>query len=86
MTTWQISIGRHAWSYLGDMTNKKHDSKVPRPQPDGKAVREGALQEGLHLAPNQPPENSVLPPTNTGGDQGSTGGGDQGGGSGGKEE
>jgi hypothetical protein len=69
------------------MTDEKHDSQVPRPQPDGKAVREGALQEGLHLAPNHPPENSVLPPTNTGGDQGNpTGGSGEGGGSAGKEE
>lgn len=55
------------------MNDKKHDNQIPRPQRgehEGKAVREGALQEGLHLAPNQPPENSVLPPTNTGGEGG----------------
>jgi hypothetical protein len=72
------------------MTDKKHDSQVPRPQPDEKASREGALQEGLHLAPNQPPQNSVLPPTNTGGGStggqgGSTGGGGEGGEGGDKE-
>ncbi|MGA8744327.1 MAG: hypothetical protein WB507_00490 [Solirubrobacterales bacterium] len=61
------------------MSEKKQDNPNPRPQrgENGeKALREGALQEGLHLAPNQPPENSVLPPTNTGGEgQGSGAGG-----------
>jgi len=65
--------------------NQKNSNATPRQQRGEaieKAHREGALQEGLHLAPNQPPENSVLPPTNTGGgvDSGGDGGSGEGGG------
>jgi hypothetical protein len=82
-------MGHQKQLYLGCMTDKQHDSQVPRPRPaeqGEKAHREGALQEGLHLAPNQPPENSVLPPTSTGGEGGSASGGDGDGGASGKEE
>jgi hypothetical protein len=35
-----------------------------------KAIREGALEKGLHLSPNQPPENAALPVVDTGGEGG----------------
>ena len=65
------------------MTKDKGSNSKSRPQrgsqKEGKAQRDGSLQEGLHLAPNKPPRNSVLPSTNTGGGTGSGSSGEGGG-------